>query len=157
MLPSIIANRNGNEKIMEIVKIYLCGGMGGLSIEEQMKWRNQIRDEIKFNNSDTRRIPSFISPPNYYSTSMVRHKTEREIFEYELNHIRKADLIVVNFNAPKSISTAMELMVAKEHNIPIIGINADGHELHPWLELCTTRMCDSIRETVNHVVNFYLN
>lgn len=38
---------------MEIVKIYMAGGMSGLSLDEQMKWRNQIRNEIKFNNSDT--------------------------------------------------------------------------------------------------------
>lgn len=142
---------------MEIVKIYMAGGMSGLSLDEQMKWRNQIRNEIKFNNSDTKKTPSFISPPDYYSPSTTEHKSEREVMEFELNYVRKADLVIVNFNVPKSIGTAMELMLAKEYNIPVIGINADGHELHPWLELCTTRMCDNIREVVNHVVNFYLN
>lgn len=144
---------------MEYVKIYMAGGMSELSLEEQTKWRNQIRNEITINNSDTKKKPSFISPPDYYSPFKIEHKSEREIFEFELNHIRKSDLIIVNFNAPKSIGTAMELMLAKEYNIPIIGINANNHELHlhPWLELCTTRMCISIREAVDYIVNFYLN
>ena len=142
---------------MESIKIYLAGGMTGLSLNEQARWRNQIRNEIKINNSDTRITPLFISPSDYYSPNTAEHKTEREAMEFELNHIRKSDLIIVNFNLPKSIGTAMELMLAKEYNIPMVGINENKYELHPWLELCTTRMCDNLRECVDHVVNFYLN
>lgn len=137
--------------------IYLSGGMSGLSFDEQVKWRNKIINAIKYGGYEYFKKPTFISPPQYYNYKEEYQRSEREIFEFELNYVRKADLVIVNFNVPKSIGTAMELMLAKEHNIPVIGINADGHELHPWLELCTTRMCDNIREAVNHVVNFYLN
>lgn len=34
---------------METIKIYLSGGMGNLSFEEQSKWRKNIQDAIKFN------------------------------------------------------------------------------------------------------------
>ena len=50
----------------------------------------------------------------------------------------------------------MELMLAKELHIPVIGLNKDNMELHPWLIECTTRMCDDLRELVEHVVEFYL-
>ena len=141
---------------MEIVKIYMAGGMSGISLEEQKKWRNQIRNEITYN-CDTKKSPSFISPPDYYSPSTNKHKSEREVREFELSHVRKSDLIIVNYNQPQSIGTAMELAIAKEYHIPVIGINQEGYKLHPWLIECTTRMCDDIREAVDHVVNFYLN
>ena len=50
----------------------------------------------------------------------------------------------------------MELMLAKELKIPIIGLNKEQKEIHPWLLECCTRMCDDMRELVSHIVDFYL-
>lgn len=144
------------ENNVENVRIYLSGGMSNLTIEEQMRWRNRFRDAIRFGEHDITKKPIFFSPPDYYSPSTNEHKSEREAMEFELANLRKSDLVVVNFNVPQSIGTAMELMVAKENRIPIIGLNKDGKELHPWLTECCTRMCDDFRELVNHVVEFYL-
>ena len=141
---------------MEQLKIYLSGGMSGLSENEQKKWRKQIRDAILYGDYDYEKKPSFFDPTEYYMPNSCEHKSEKEAMEFDLNALRKSDLIVVNFNAPKSIGTAMELMLAKECHIPIIGLNKDGITLHPWLVECCTRMCDDMRELVNHVVDFYL-
>ena len=74
-----------------------------------------------------------------------------------MNAVRKSDLIIANFNDPKSIGTAAELAIAYDRHIPIIGINKSGAELHPWLVEFTTRICEDIREAVEHTVDFYLN
>lgn len=141
---------------MEKVKIYLAGGMTGLPYEEQVGWRNRFKDAVKFGEYDLEKTPIFFSPPDYYSPSLYNHVTEREVFEFELNVLRKSDLVVVNFNNPSSIGTAMELAIAKENKTPIIALNKDNIELHPWLEECCTRICYSFRELVEHVVQFYL-
>lgn len=141
---------------METVKIYLSGGMGALSFEEQSKWRQQIQDAIKFN-YECEKKPVFFNPVDYYTFEEKRHKTEREIVEFDLYNLRNSDLVIVNFNDPKSIGTAAELAIAYDMHIPVIGINKDKQELHPWLIEFTTRMCEDIRETVEHVVEFYLN
>ena len=140
---------------MENIKIYLSGGMSGLTLEQQMSWRNRLQKAIKYNREPLKN-PIFFSPPDYYSPSTNAHKSEREAMEFELHHLRKSDVVLVNFNIPKSIGTAMELMVAKENHIPIIGLNESGAELHPWLIECCTRMCDTFTELVDHVVDFYL-
>lgn len=141
---------------METVKIYLSGGMGDLTMEEQSKWRQQIIEEIKFN-CHCEKKPIFFNPVNYYNFEEKRHKTEKEIVEFDLNVVRNSDLIIANFNDPKSLGTCAELAIAYDMHIPIIGINKDGVKLHPWLVEFTTRMCDSLREAVEHVVDFYLN
>lgn len=141
---------------METCRIYLSGGMGSLSMEEQSKWRKQIIDEIEIN-CHYEKKPIFFNPVNYYNFEEKRHKSEKEIVEFDLNAIRNSDLIIVNFNDPKSIGTCAELAIAYDRHIPIIGINKNGAELHPWLTEFTTRMCDSIREAVEHIVDFYLN
>lgn len=142
---------------METVKIYLSGGMGNLNFEEQSKWRNQVINAIKFGDYDYEKKPIFFNPVDHYNFTEVRYRSEREVMEFDLNALRHSDLVIVNFNDHKSIGTAMELMLAKEMHIPVIGLNPKEETLHPWLAECTTRLCDDLRETVEHVVEFYLN
>ena len=141
---------------MEAVKIYLSGGMGSLSYEEQSKWRNQIMDAIKFN-YDCEKKPVFFNPVNYYNFEDVRYKTQREVMHFDLNALRNSNLVIVNFNNPESLGTCAELAIAYDRQIPIIGINKDNKTLHPWLECFCDRMCENIKEAVEHVVAFYLN
>lgn len=141
---------------MEKVKIYLSGGMGNLSFEEQSKWRKKIMDAIKYE-YDCEKKPMFFNPIDYYNFEEVRYRSEREVMEFDLYNLRNSDLVIVNFNDPKSLGTCAELAIAKELNIPVVGINKNNQELHPWLIEFTTRMCSSLREAVNYVVEFYLN
>lgn len=140
---------------MKTKKIYLSGAMGNLTLEEQLSWRFDFINAIK--TCDCTYSPIYFNPPTKYSPALKAHKTEREAFEYDLAELRTSDLVVVNFNDPKSIGTAMELILAKELHIPVIGLNADNKELHPWLEECCTRICDSWGELIEHIVEFYLN
>ncbi len=142
---------------MESVKIYLSGAMTGLSLDEQNKWRKQIMNDIKFGDYDYEKKPIFFNPVEYYNFENKLHKSEREIMEFDLYNLRNSNLVVVNFNEEKSLGTAMELILAKEYRIPIIAFGTNKKEVHPWLLECCTRVCDSLREVVEHVVEFYLN
>ena len=142
---------------METCRIYLSGGMSSISFEEQSKWRNQVINAIKYNGYDYEKKAVFFNPIDYYNFEEERHKTEREVMEFDLNALRNSDLVIVNFNDPKSLGTCAELAIAYEMKIPVIGINKNNQELHPWLIEFTTRMCEDIREAVEHVVDFYLN
>lgn len=142
---------------MENVRVYLSGGMGSLSFEEQSKWRKQIINAIKFGDYHYEKKPSFFNPVDYYNFEEVRHRSEREAMEFDLNALRHSDLVIVNFNDPKSIGTAMELMLAKELRIPVIGFGVNGQTIHPWLLESCNRVCDNMREVVSHVIDFYLN
>lgn len=142
---------------MEKVKIYLSGSMSGISFEEQSKWRESFKNAILYGDYDYEKKPIFFNPVNYYNFEEKRYKSEKEIMEFDLNALRNSDLIIVNHNNPSSIGTAMELMLAYELRIPIIGINKDKKVLHPWLNECCSRMCDDIREAVDYTVEFFLN
>lgn len=131
--------------------------MSSLNFEEQTKWRKQVINSILFGDYNYEKKPIFFNPVDYYDFNEKRHKTEREIVEFDLNAVRNSDLIIVNFNDPNSIGTCAELAIAYNMRIPIIGINKDNVKLHPWLVEFTTRMCDNIREAVDYIVDFYLN
>lgn len=143
---------------MDRYKIYLCGGMSNLSQAEQSKWR---WDVIKGIEDGDKRYGykyelDFFNPIVYYNLEEDNHKSEREPFEFDLYNLRNSDVVIVNFNSPQSIGTAMELAVAKEYKKPIIGLNENSYELHPWLIECCTRICDTMDELIEHVINFYL-
>jgi nucleoside 2-deoxyribosyltransferase len=142
---------------MDTFRIYLSGGMSGLSFAEQSKWRTQIVNAIKFGDYEYEKKADFFNPVNHYNFFDKQHKTEKEIMNYDLYQLRNSDLIIVNFNSPSSIGTAMELMLAKEYRIPVVAFGVNGVEVHPWLIECCDRVCDDIREVVEYVVDFYLN
>lgn len=131
--------------------------MGNLSFEEQSKWRKNISEAIKTEGTDSEKKASIFNPVNYYNFEINSHKSEKEIMEFDLYNLRNSNLVIVNFNDEKSIGTAMELMLAKEYNIPVIAFGAGDKQIHPWLTECCTRVCDSMREVVDHIIQFYLN
>ena len=140
---------------MDKVKFYMAGGMAGLSVEEQMEWRNDIKKRI--NNSLIHYPTYFFQPPYYYQPNGNYHRSELEAMRYDLDRLRHSDVMIVNFNIKGSIGTAMEVAIAHENRIPIIGLNESNQDIHPWLFVSCTRVCKTREELVEHIVNFYLN
>lgn len=130
--------------------------MENLNFEEQSKWRQQVQNAIKFN-YDCEKKPIFFNPVDYFNFEEVKYKSQREVMEFDLNGLRHSDLVIVNFNNPSSLGTCAELAIAYEMKIPIVGINKDDQELYPWLECFCNRICGSLKEAVEYVVEFYLN
>ena len=135
-------------------KIYLAGGMGNLSFVEYASWRRRLKQSLK-DISVERRL-DITDPSRFYNFEEKNYKSQKEIMEFDLYKVRNADLVIVNFNDPNSIGTAMELMLSRELHIPIVGINADQKELHPWLTECCIRICDNWEELVEYVRDYFL-
>ena len=139
---------------MERVKFYVAGGMGGLSFDEQMEWRNDIEDKI--NRAAPYTPTYFFQPPYYYQPDGEYHKSEREAMCFDLNRLRHSDVMIVNFNIPSSLGTMYEIAVAHENRIPIIGLNENNADIHPWAFVSCIRLCKTREELVKHICDFYL-
>jgi hypothetical protein len=63
-------------------------------------------------------------------------------------------VVLVNLDFPDSIGTAIELHMAQEWKIPVIGFGTAKN--HPWIELSLTKKCTTMQEAVEHIINFYL-
>jgi nucleoside 2-deoxyribosyltransferase len=134
--------------------IYLSGGMSTLSLDEQLEWRikfQHLADDFISENH----VECFI-PPYYYNYKDKIPKSEREAFEYDLYRLRHSDILVVNFNVPKSIGTAYEIAVARENKIPIIGINANDEILHPWLVESCLKILPTIESAAKYVEEYLI-
>lgn len=139
------------------MKIYLAGGMGGLSYDEQIKWRRDFATAL-MESLGGRTSFEVTIPPYYYPVDDIRvQDSEREVMEFLINRLRHSNLIVVNFNVPRSIGTAMEVATARELRIPIIGINPTDEEIHPWLMESCTKMFKDMSWAVEHIKEYYLS
>ena len=136
--------------------IYLAGGMSGLSFKDSNGWRAVVTMALESHGCNTGRL-IIINPNDYYNFQEKTYETEREVREFDLYKLRHSDLVIVNFNDPKSIGTAQELAVAAEHRIPVVGLNRDGVDLHPWLQECVNRMFVSMDDLIQYVNDFYLS
>ena len=138
---------------MKNKKIYLCGGMSNLSMEEQNRWREACKEWLLAQECDYHL--TVINPCDYFSFFNKKHSSEKEIMNYDLNHVRSSNLLLTYFNSPNSIGSAIEMFLAKELHIPVIGINKN-EEIHPWILECVDRMFDNEKDALEYIKEFYL-
>ena len=156
------------------MKIYLAGSMTGMSWEEQNNWRVQLKSElIKRKDFGGYNLDLIVVNPceffNYHNAKNSCY-SEKEAMDFDIHQIRHSDLIIVRFNNPSSIGTAMELMLAKELNVPVVGwldydqskeydeysdFSKKIESLHPWLIECCTRIFPCKEDLIKYVENYY--
>jgi len=140
--------------------VYLAGGMTGLSLEEQSLWRikmtGNLFTELRANDKTSRHI-TVVDPTEYYDISEDGDYTEKEAMLFDLDKVRKSDLIIMNYNAPLSLGSMAELAIGWEHRIPIIGLNEDNKGLHPWQIEMTTKMFNNTEDLTQYAVKYYLS
>lgn len=113
---------------MSKTKIYLAGGMSAFadSPKKAMEWRFDINDALK-------EEYTILDPTERFWQDS--EPDEKLAMNWDLYNVRNSDLLVVNLNDPKSIGTAMEIAIASELRIPIIALNEENLEIHPWIEM----------------------
>ena len=144
---------------MRTIRIYLAGGMGKFdkdNFEESNKWRTYCKNTRE--NFEGNYQADVINPNSYFNfvDNPPKYSSQKEVMELDINKVRNSDLVICNFNDPKCLGTMAELAVAYERRIPVIGLNEDSHELHPWqIEMCT-RIFYNIDEMLDYIEDFYL-
>ena len=128
------------------LKIYLVGAMTGLTWEEQNEWREEIIDKL----NDFK----CINPCNYYNFEQIVHDSELEVMRFDLRLLKRCDLIIAKIDTD-SIGTTMEIAIAYDENIPIIGLNLQNKELHPWIKSSCDKIFNNIDELIDYVNVFY--
>ena len=100
---------------MKDFTIYLAGGMGKFgkdNFEEGNKWRVLCKRE--FEDYDSQYYVYVDNPNDYFNfvEEPRRYQSQREIMEFDLNKVRNADLIIINFNDMYSLGSMAELAIA---------------------------------------------
>ncbi len=144
---------------MDLYSIYLAGGMGSFGNDDFDKcnsWRVYCKTVLENYECDYK--VKVINPNDYYNftKNAPEYQSEREIMEFDLNMVRKSDLLIVNFNDIHSLGTMAELATAYERRIPVIGLDVDNQNLHPWQIGMCNRIFSNIESLLYYVKDYYL-
>lgn len=122
------------------------------------KWRRNITELIEFSARSHGYKLHIVNPVDYFNFEEKRHKSEREVMDYDLRHVRTSDLIIVNLkDINTSIGTCIELYVAHQLGIPVLAFLDDCNIniIHPWILECIDRIEESDVELVQYLSDFY--
>ena len=143
---------------MRDYQIYLCGGMGKFNKENFHKgnnWRLYCKNVLE--NFETNKNVIAINPNDYFNfVDEPRYVSQKEIMEFDLYKVRESDLMIINFNDMHSLGSMAELAIAYERRIPVIGLDIDRQELHPWEECMCNRIFYDTNEMLDYIKDFYL-
>ena len=145
---------------IELFKIYLIGGMqnfGKDNFAESNNWRVYCQMGLEDFDSKLYRVKVY-NPNDYFNFTdqSNQYNSEREVMELDLNKLRNSDMAIINFNDKYSLGSMAELGIAYERHIPVMGLDINKQELHPWqIEMCN-RIFTDINEMLSYVTEMYL-
>ncbi len=143
---------------MKEFNIFLSGAItcfGKTSFNYGNEWREELKDRLE--KMDSKYKVSVTNPNDYYNFLSVEYDSELEVQKFDLDKVKNSDLVIVNFNVRTSIGTSKEIAIANEYNIPVIGLNENDLELHPWDINDCRRIFTDKEKLIDYVHKFYLN
>ena len=139
---------------MKELKIYLAGKMSGLTFFEMNRWRVVMKEQLTIAASDICNV-RIINPTDYYNFENIRHKSEEEVMDYDLDHVKSSDILIINLDKVQtSPGTIVEIHTAWELGIPVLAFG-NNDALHPWIKRMIRRTDDTLEELVDYIKDFY--
>lgn len=137
-------------------RIYTAAKMGGLSYEEYSSHRfeatrklNEIAEEIGVK-------VLVVNPSEFYNFESVKHKSEREVMNFDLWQVKKSDAVLLNLNGVNtSIGTSIEVYEAWKNDVPVIAYG-DISNVHPWVLNCIHRHEETMDLALGYIRDFIL-
>jgi len=126
---------------------------------EGNQWREEVKKNL-FRIADLYgaiKKPVTVNPNDHFNfLDNTTYISNREIKEFDLHKATHSDLIIVNFLVNDSIGTSKEIAICHDKGIPVIGLNEQKLELHPWdIDDCN-RIFEDMDEMLEYVVKHYL-
>ena len=139
--------------------VYISGAITGLKSKEEVDYRYTIKKRLENGNDmhGYKQKVCVFNPIEFFNyIEEKNYISEKQVMNYELDKLRKSDLVIVDFKNHKSLGTMSEMSIAYERRIPIIGLNQNSYDLHPWQK----EMCDLIfynyNQLISYIIEYYL-
>lgn len=132
------------------------GKFGKENFSKGNTWRVYCKNILE--NCECNYRVSVCNPNDFFNffDEPPRYKTQLEVMNLDLNKLRSSDLIIANFNDMYSLGSMAELAIAHERRIPVVGLDLDKQELHPWQVCMCERIFSNVDEMLDYIQDFYL-
>lgn len=128
--------------------IYLCGPIMGEVEGEARNWREEAKKCLQDN--------FILLDPMRRDFKDNEVDSANEIVEFDLQDIRDADIILVNYNKP-SVGTSMEVFYAS-HDLGKFVVAFSPFpfkDCNPWMVKFTTKILPSLEESVEYILRHF--
>ena len=144
---------NGNTRLW-----YLSGGMTKFGTEEFNKsncWRKEVKNIIE---ELSEHNILCLNPNDHYNLTTDKTEfTDMEAMRLDIYKLRRSELVIYNNNDPYSRGSMIELGIAWERGLPIITLNENNEELHPWVKDMSERIFDNKPDLINYLTQHYIS
>ena len=140
---------------MNKFKIYLCGGMTGLTDEEQKGWRMKFMTSMDCATDNV----DYFDPTAYYTYHYFKDAQDAEelSMKFDLRNLVSSDLVVCNISSnPYSVGTNMELGMAHNMQIPVVIYNPLDVLLHPWHKAVSDGVFTDMETLIDFITDYYI-
>jgi nucleoside 2-deoxyribosyltransferase len=123
------------------MKVYLCGGIHGLTDEQANEWRQRAKallGEVS------------ILDPMRRDYRAVESENVDSFVQDDLREIAESDTLLVNATRP-SWGTAMEIVYARILGRRIVAFTEPGTSVSPWLKYHCDAITSSLEEAVARI------
>ena len=145
--------------MLHLFNVYISGAITRLKSKEEENYRYTIKKRLENGNDmhGYKQKVCVFNPIEFFNyIDEKKYISEKQVMNYELDKLRKSDLVIVDFKNHKSLGTMSEMSIAYERRIPIIGLNLNSYDLHPWQK----EMCDLIfynyNQLISYIIEYYL-
>ena len=109
------------------MRVYLGGAIRG--VKDPISWRRAVTEQLPegWEAIDPTKIELFVDNEDDYEGA-------KRVVSGDLRAIETCDAMLALINVP-SWGTAMEIFYANQLKIPVIGWNAGGGSVGPWLQV----------------------
>ena len=128
-------------------------------LTDDVGWRVEIKNMLTHMASYYDCDVKVVNPVDYYNFNEKRHKSEKEVMQFDLSLVKKSDIVIVNLDGINtSIGTSMELYECYRSNIPVIAFSSDEEyeNIHPWIRECITRHESNMEDAATYIKDFYM-
>ena len=137
---------------------YLSGGMmsfGKDGFDESNNWRKYIKNKIS--EMSDGKIACFNPNEHFSLMDDPIEFTDREAMNIDIYKLRNSELVVYNNNDPYSRGSMIELGIAWERRIPIIVLNEQNKDIHPWVKSMAEKIVKNRTDFLSYVWNHYIH
>lgn len=137
--------------------IYLSGGMqnfGSKDFNKSNNWRVDIKNwivEITDN-----KWTAFNPNEHWNFVDEYEDFDDLESMKLDLFKLKKSDLVIYNNNDPFSRGSMAEIAIAYDHGIPVLLLNEENNEIHPWQKAMSERIFTDREDLMLYILNHYL-
>ncbi len=131
------------------MKIYLCGPIMDESVGEARAWREYVKEKL---------ADDFVLlDPMRRNFKDREVDSANEIVEFDLQDVRNADIILVNYSKP-SIGTAMEVFYASHElgKFVVAFSPFPFKECNPWMVKFCTKIQPTLEEAVDYIQDHFI-